>query len=169
MSKKKPLPKYLEGTIDCKQGLFEPFFSNCSLLQNGLQLPPTSFAIKNDNLHGPNWEEKLKSTEGRGESCPLQCRRQLLRDLRSGQVGQAVEPGPQGAPQVVHRTRLRGTFQTHPNPIFLCNNSFNLRCSMREDLATTANWSPAEWTRPSSCGTLARGVRLESTGGLRQT
>ena len=25
MSKKKPLPKYLEGTIDCKQGLSEAF------------------------------------------------------------------------------------------------------------------------------------------------
>ena len=25
MSKKKPLPKYLEGTIDCKQGLCEAF------------------------------------------------------------------------------------------------------------------------------------------------
>ena len=52
----------------------------------------------------------LKSTEGRRESRPLQRRRQLLRDVRAGQVGETVEPGPEGAPQVVHRTRLRGEY-----------------------------------------------------------
>ena len=35
---------------------------------------------------------------------------------------------------------------------------------MREDHATTANWCLAGWTRLSSCGTLAQGVRLGSTG-----
>ena len=61
-------------------------------------------------FNSPKEEEILKSTQGRRESGPLQRRRQLLRHVRAGQVGETVEPGQEGAPQVVHRTRLRGEY-----------------------------------------------------------
>ena len=109
----------------------------------------------------------LKSTEGRRESGPLQRRRQLLRDVRAGQVGETVEPGQEGAAEVLHRTRLRGAKNKVDALSLSAKRSeiLFIRFSTREDRATTANWSPVEWTRPSSCGTSARGVRSESTGG----
>ena len=52
MSKKKPLPKYLEGTIDCKQGLCEAFLlkllsENICLLGKG---PSYYFEYFNANV-----------------------------------------------------------------------------------------------------------------------
>ena len=88
MSKKKPLPKYLEGTIDCKQGLCEAFLlkllsENICLLGKGPSYYFEYFQCQCHSLYQKQRmttsllekEEKLKPNKGRRESCPLQCRR----------------------------------------------------------------------------------------------